>query len=78
MKKIEYLFHARVKLINIKCFMNLPLVSLTISDIIGINVANVISSVLHFNFAKVHTDSVVVQSINLSFDKMLSLVKRFH
>ena len=74
----EYLFHARVKLINIKCFMNLSLVSSSISDILGINVANVISPVLHINFVKVHTDSEVVQSINLSFDRMLSLVKRFH
>ena len=40
--------------------MNLSLVSLSMSDIFGIDVVTVISLVLHINFAKIHTDSKVV------------------
>ena len=58
--------------------MNLPLASLSMLDIIEIDIANVISPVLHINFAKIHTDSEVVLSITLLFSRMLSLVKRFH
>ena len=56
---------------------NLHLVSLSMSNIFEIDVAIVISPVLHINFAKIHKDSKVVLSMNLSFDRMLSLVKRF-
>ena len=52
--------------------MNLLLVSLSMLDIF------VISRVLCINFAKIHMDSEVVLSITLLFDKMLSLMKRFH
>ena len=58
--------------------LNLPLVSLSISDILEINVAIVISLVLRINFVKIHTDSEVVISMTLLFDKILSLMKRFH
>ena len=78
MEKIECLFHILVKLINIECFMNLPLVSLSMSDILEINVTIVISLILCINFAKIHTDRKVVLSITLLFGMMLSLIKRFH
>ena len=42
---------------------NLPLVSLSMSDIFGIGVVIVISLVLCINFAKIHTDSKVVLSM---------------
>ena len=58
--------------------MNLPLASLSISDILRINVATVISPILHINFAKIHMDSEVILSKTLLFGKMLSLVKIFH
>ena len=58
--------------------MNLSLVGLSMSDILGINVATVISPVLHINFVKIHTDNEVVLSMTLLFSRMLSLVKRFH
>ena len=58
--------------------LNLPLVSLSISDILEINVAIVISLVLRINFVKIHTDSEVVILMTLLFDKILSLMKRFH
>ena len=58
--------------------MNLPLVSLSMSNILEIDVATVISLVLRINFAKIHTDSEVVLSMTLLFGRMLSLVKRFH
>ena len=58
--------------------MNLPLVSLSMSDILEIDVAIVISPILGINFAKIHTDSEVVISTTLLFGMMLSLVKRFH
>ena len=59
-------------------FMNLPRVSLSMSDIFGIDVATVISLFLRINFAKIHIDSEVVLSITLLFGRMLSLLKRFH
>ena len=43
--------------------MNLPLMSLSISDIFGIDVVTVICSILHINFAKIHTDSEDVLSM---------------
>ena len=55
--------------------MNLPLVSLSMSDILEIDVATVISLVLHINFAKIHTNNEVVLSMTLLFSRMLSLVK---
>ena len=57
---------------------NLPLVSMSMSDILEIDVAIVISLVLHINFAKIHTDNEVVQSMTLLFDMMFNLVKIFH
>ena len=57
--------------------MNLPFVSL-ISDILGTDVTTIISSVLHINFANLHTDSEVVLSITLIFSRMFSLAKIFH
>ena len=59
-------------------FMNLSLVSLSMSDILGINIVTVISLVLHINFAKIHTDNEVIISKTLLFCRMFSLVKRFH
>ena len=44
-------------------FMNLPFVSLSMSDFFFIDVETVISLVLHINFANIHTDSEVVLSI---------------
>ena len=58
--------------------MNLPLVSISILDILGIYVVTVISPVLRINFAKIHTDSKVVISMTLLFGRIFSLVKRFH
>ena len=78
MKKIECLFHTWVKLINIEDFMNLSLVSLNMSDILGINVVTVIFLVLCINFTKIHTDSEVILLITLLFGRIFSLVKRFH
>ena len=48
------------------------------SNIIGIDVATVISPVLHINFVEIHTDSEVVLSMTLLFCRMFSLVKIFH
>ena len=45
--------------------MNSLLVSLSILDILGINVTTVISLVLHINFVKIHIDSEVVLSMTL-------------
>ena len=59
-------------------FMNLPLISLSMLDILEIDIAIVISSVLHINFSKIHTDSEVVLSMTLLFSRRLSLVKRFN
>ena len=58
--------------------INLSLVSLSMSDIFGIDATTVISPILHINFAKIHTNSEMVISMILLFGKMLSLVKRFH
>ena len=59
--------------------INLSLVSLSMSDILEIDVTIIISPVLHINqFPKIHTDSKVVISRNLLFGRMFSLVKRFH
>ena len=58
--------------------MNLPLVSLSMFDILEIDVATVISPVLFINFAKIYTDREVFLSMTLLFGRMLSLVKRFH
>ena len=58
--------------------MNLPLVSLSMSDIFGIDVVTVIYLVLHIDYAKIHTDNEVVLSMILLFGRMLSLVKIFH
>ena len=44
-------------------FMNMPLISLSISDIFRTDVATVISLVSLINFAKIHTDSEVVLSM---------------
>ena len=57
---------------------NLSLVSLSMSDILEIDVAIVISPVLHINFTKIHTDSEVVLSTTLLFSRMFSFVKKFH
>ena len=53
---------------------NLSLLSLSMLDIFRIDVATVISTVLHINFSKIHTDSEVILSITLLFGRMLSLV----
>ena len=58
--------------------INLSLVSLSMSDILEIDVATVISPILRINFAKIHTDSEVVISMTLLFSRMLSLMKKFH
>ena len=55
--------------------MNLPLVSLSISNIIKIDVTTVISPVLRINFAKIIPDNEVVISMTLLFCRMFSLVK---
>ena len=47
-------------------------------DIFVIDVAIVISLVLHINFSKIHTDSEVILLIILLFSRMLSLMKKFH
>ena len=57
---------------------NLPLVSLSMLDIFGIDVATIISLFLRINFAKIHMDSEIVLSMILLFGIMLSLVKRFY
>ena len=58
--------------------MNLSFMSLSMSDILGIDVTTVISPVLRINFAKIYTDREVILSMTFSFRRMLSLVKRFH
>ena len=57
---------------------NLPLVSLSMSDIFGIDTATIISLIFDINFAKIHLNSEVFSSITLLFSKMLSLANRFH
>ena len=56
--------------------MNLPLVSLSMSNILENDVATVVSPILGINFAKIHTDSEVVLSMTLLFSRVFSLVKR--
>ena len=58
--------------------INLSLMSLSVSDILEIDVLTVISSILHINFAKIHTDSEVVILMYLLFSRILSLMKIFH
>ena len=58
--------------------MNLPFVSMSMSNILEIDVATFISPVLCINFDKIHTDSKVILSMTLLFGRLLSLVKRFH
>ena len=58
--------------------MNLPFVYLTISNILRIDVATIISLIWHINFSKIYTDSEVVVSMTLLFGRILSLVKKFH
>ena len=58
--------------------INLPLVTLSMSNILEIDVATVISPILCINFAKIHTDSKVILSMTLLFGRILSLVKKFH
>ena len=43
--------------------MNLPLVGLSMSNILELDVATVISHVLRINFAKIYTDSEVILSM---------------
>ena len=43
--------------------MNLPRISLSISDILEIDAATVIYPVLCINFAKIHTDCEVILSM---------------
>ena len=57
---------------------NLPLVSLSLSGIFGIDAAIIISPILCINFSKIHTDSEVFLSMTLLFGRMVSLVKKFH
>ena len=58
--------------------MNLPLMSLSMSNILEIDVATIISPVLGINFAKIYTDSEVVLSMTLLFNRILSLMKIFY
>ena len=48
------------------------------SNILEIDVTIVISFVLRFNFAKIHTYSEVVLSMTLLFGRILSFVEIFH
>ena len=48
------------------------------SDILKINIATVISPLFRINFIRIHTDSEIVLSMTLLFDRMLSLVNVFH
>ena len=58
--------------------LNLLLVSLSMLDILEIDIATIISPILCINFAKIHKDGKVVLSMTLLFVRMLSLAKRFH
>ena len=58
--------------------MNLPFVSLSMSDILKIDVATVIFLVLCINSVKIHTNSEAILLITLLFGRMFSLVKRFY
>ena len=57
---------------------NLPLMSMSISDILEIDIVVIISLVLHINFFKIHTNSEVVLSMTLLFNRMFSFMKNFH
>ena len=57
--------------------INLPLLSLSMSGILGIDVTIVIYPILHINFSKIPTNSEVVLLITLLFDRMLNLVRDF-
>ena len=59
-------------------FKNLSLVSLSMSDILEINVTTIISLILDINFTKIHTNSKIVISMTLLFDRIFNLMKRFH
>ena len=43
--------------------INLPLMSLSMLDIFGIDAATIISPVLRINFSKIHTDNEVILSM---------------
>ena len=58
--------------------INLHLVSMSMSDILGIYIVTVIFLVLRINFAKIHTDSEVIISMTLLFGRIFSFVKIFH
>ena len=58
--------------------MNLHFVNLSMSNILEIDVATIISPVLRINFVKIHTVSEVVISITLLFSRILNLMKIFH
>ena len=57
---------------------NLPRKFEHVGYFFGINAATIIYPVLHINFVKIYTDSEVIISMTLLFNRMLSLVKRFH
>ena len=67
-----------VKIEKCRIFRNLPLVNLSMLDILEIDVITVISPVLRIIFAKIHMDNEVAISMTLLFSKMLSLIKIFH
>ena len=52
--------------------INLFLMSLSMSDILEIDVATITSLILRINFSKIHTDSEVVISMTLLFSRMLN------
>ena len=58
--------------------VDLHLMSLSMSDIFGIDVVTVISPVFNINFTKIDTNGEVVLSMSLLFDRMFSLMKIFH
>ena len=57
MNKIIFLHSDKIE--KYRMLKNLSLVSLSVSDIFGIYVVTVISSVLYINFDKIHTNSKV-------------------
>ena len=59
-------------------FMNLSLVSLSMSDILEIDIVIVISLVLRINFANIYMNSEVIISMTLLFGRMFSLVMIFY
>ena len=58
--------------------VNLSIMSLSMSDIFGIDVIVIISSFLRINIAKILMDSEIILSIVLLFGRMFSLMKIFH